>query len=99
MDERTVKAKSKKKLKKAGWLWIDTSAPTRAYKQMQDAPDWIGIRANHVVFIEFKSETGEPTAGQWKWREKIVPHLGPNVHHYFIYHPDQIPAWMLETVT
>lgn len=99
MQESRVKAESKKKLKKVGWEWIDTSAPTAAYRQMQDIPDVIFIRANHVVFIEFKSDTGEPTPGQWKWRAKIGPHLGSNVHHYFIYHPDQLPDWMLETAS
>lgn len=97
MRESEVKDKSKKKLKKSGWIWIDTSAPTRAYKQMQDVPDTIFIRNNHVVFIEFKRPNGEPTPGQWEWRAKIGPHLGPNVHHMFIYHPDQLPDWMLDT--
>lgn len=96
MNEAEVKKESKKKLKKTGWVWIDTSQHTRAFKQMQNAPDWIGFRNGVTVLIEFKGEGGEPTEGQWTFREKIGPHLGPNLAHMFIYHPDQLPEWMLQ---
>ena len=96
MLEKDVKRECKKLLKKAKWIWIDTSAPTRALSGMKDAPDTIFIRWNQVVFIEFKRPGGTPTVGQWEWRGKIGPHLGRHVHHMFIYHSDQLPPWMLD---
>lgn len=95
MSESEVKKASKKKLKKAGWMWIDTSQPTSTYQQMKDVPDTIFFRDNVTVLIEFKGSTGEPTEGQWLFRQKIGPHLGPNLAHMFIYHPDGLPRWML----
>ena len=95
MRESEVKKLVKKKLKKAGWMWVDTSAPTRAYQGMIGAPDNFFFRANCTVCMEVKGESGRPTEGQILWREKIFPHLGPNLFHMFIYHPDQLPEWML----
>jgi hypothetical protein len=97
-NEAAVKKEIKKRLKKVGWMWIDTSQPTGAYQQMKDVPDMICFRRDHTVLLEVKSRGGQPTEGQWEWRAKIGPHLGFNLHHMFIYHPDGLPRWMTKPI-
>jgi hypothetical protein len=91
------KLRSRKlKAQARAWSVTDTSLGSKQVGGLKDFPDLICIRFNHVVLMEVKRPGGAPTDGQWKWRENIAPHLGRNVHHMFIYHPDSVPDWMLE---
>ena len=69
MLERDIEAKARAKALDRGWLVYKFTSPAH-----RSVPDRLFIKAGRVVFIEFKSATGELTPGQKREIERLQQH-------------------------
>ena len=85
MKESEVQQRLVKQLRRHHWFVTVFATGHRVKQQMQDWPDVHAIRWGHAQYLEIKSATGEPTTGQWEWRNRFMKHSGPYLRHIFVY--------------
>jgi hypothetical protein len=71
-------------LEAGGWqVWI-TSQDRATRRHVKGFTDLVAVRHNVTLFIECKRPGGKLRPSQEEFRDKILPHVGPNVHWWMI---------------
>ena len=71
-------------LEACSWEVIVTSQDRATRRHVQGLTDLIAWRDNVTLFIECKRPGGKLRHSQKRFRDRILPHAGPNLHYLVV---------------
>ena len=84
VKESDVLSGCRKLLRTSGWFVLSTSQDRATRKQMSGLTDLIAVRYNCTLFVEGKRPGGKLRHSQKRFRDRILPHTGPNLHYLVV---------------
>ncbi len=93
VTERAVQDAIVVLLRRADWLVVETSQPRRVLGGIAGLPDLLAFRDGVTVCIEVKAPGRMLRESQVRFRDAILPHLGPQLHYLVAYCIDDVKMW------
>lgn len=96
VNESEVSAAVDDALDAAGWFVVKTSQSKPTQMGPRGIPDRICFRDGVTLLLELKGQRGGLRESQIAFRDAVQPHCGKCLHYFVVYHPLQLPRWVVE---